>query len=167
MVLVQVAGDLARVAGTPELAAVRRLVVRNADTIDQAVAAADLAEFGRSPYLGGLRDLDFTHQNLTRRLADALCDAEALTHLEQLDLSGNRLGTAGLRRLAENPRFAALRVLDIQDTGASDPGVKALLESPYLRRLERLVVGGYGLTQRFLSGLSAHQRGVLDLRADD
>jgi hypothetical protein len=58
-------------------------------------------------------------------------------------------------------------VLDIQDTGATDRGVQALLESPHLRRLQRLIVGGYGLTATFLGRLSPDRRAVLELVADD
>lgn len=71
--------------------------------------------------------------------ADALARSATLTRLRSLDLRGQCVGDAGLIDLVRSPNAAGLVELDLADNEVGSLGaaaVEALVESPYLGRLE-------------------------------
>jgi hypothetical protein len=79
--------------------------------------------YDRLPELGRLASLSLAHRDLPD---DKLKFLERCLALETLDLTGNRVGDAGITRLAALPR---LRELDLTQTDVSDAGIAALQES--------------------------------------
>ncbi len=86
-----------------------------------------------------------------------------LAWVEHLDLTGCRLGPAGVARLLESPHLSALRSLDLARNGLGSDGVRALVGSPVVARVHSLGVAGNGLTGGDVGGLP----GVRHLDASD
>jgi uncharacterized protein (TIGR02996 family) len=109
-----------------------------------------------SPRLGRVTWLDLSENELTadgvRRLLDGL---GALPRLTTLRLDGTatspspqgpsgwpNIGPAGVRLLAGHPAVAQLERLDVAGNRIDAAAVRALVESPHLRSVRRLGVGG-------------------------
>jgi len=98
-----------------------------------------------SPHLSRLETLDLSENGHTADTARAVAEAAQLTGLKELDLSGDRYGSAsgavgdeGTAALAASPYLAGLRTLRLCNSGVGAAGAAALAGSPYLRGLERL-----------------------------
>lgn len=133
--------------GLPELKWVRRLGFTWPIRDQPQTSHADVSGLLKSPHLSRLTHLQLAHLNMTRRIVEELCEADNLEGLQYLNLHGNRLGTAGLLRIADNPRFGSLANLDLSDTGATTRGVIAILSSPHLRSLQKLSIGDNNLSR--------------------
>jgi uncharacterized protein (TIGR02996 family) len=108
-----------------------------------------------SPRLGRVTWLDLSENELTadgvRRLLDGL---GALPRLTTLRLDGTatntpqgpsgwpNIGPAGVRLLAGHPAVAQLERLDVSGNRIDAAAVRALVESPHLRSVRRLGIGG-------------------------
>ncbi len=86
-----------------------------------------------------------------------------LASVQHLDVSGCRLGAAGVAALLESPHLSALKSLDLGRNDLGRDGVRALAGSPAVWRLSSLGVAGNGLTAADLGGLA----GVGDLDLSD
>jgi uncharacterized protein (TIGR02996 family) len=78
-------------------------------------------------------------------LADRLEDVVRSPHWGRarfLDISGNRIGNAGARLLAESSQLAGIRGLNLSDTGLGDAGVAALATSVHVQGLRELYLDG-------------------------
>src|SRR5262249_59750515 len=81
-------------------------------------------------FVSALLLLDVAHNQITACGIQAFLSANC-HELEDLYLSGNRLGSAGGQVLAAWPGLARLRRLGIRDCELGTAGVRAILESPY------------------------------------
>jgi uncharacterized protein (TIGR02996 family) len=68
----------------------------------------------------------------------ALADNKHLRRLRALDLSGNELGSSGVRALVVSEHLTSLTTLDLSNNLIGDSGIRALAGSRLLDRLERL-----------------------------
>src|SRR5581483_7652849 len=68
--------------------------------------------------------------------------APRFASLRELDLSGVRLGDAGLAAFARNAQFPMLRKLILSDTGITDVGATALADAAGLPRLDTVYLFG-------------------------
>jgi Leucine Rich repeats (2 copies) len=140
------AGQLRRLAGSPDLRWVSRLDIRGPWENDAPVEEEEIAKLIASPYLTGLHDLEIARLGLTVMTAQAIRKAGALRSLEYLDLSGNRLGRAGGLVLAQCEHLTNLRHLDLSGNRVGNVVVQALLDSLTFRGLKSMDVSGFRLT---------------------
>ncbi|MFO0798963.1 MAG: TIGR02996 domain-containing protein [Gemmataceae bacterium] len=209
------AGDVAALAACPGLARLRRLVIRAG--LGQATARVLL----NSPHLAALDDLVIGAALTSAQTARAVTASRAFRRLRSfsyrdesqggalvaalaalpdppplrtLDLQGNRLTPAGLRRLFDSPIAAGLESLDISDnhlgadgfhelivrdplpalrrldamrTGPGTAGVAGLAGQPLLRRVRVMNLGGNALRPvvgTVLSAMPLNEIRVLELR---
>jgi uncharacterized protein (TIGR02996 family) len=97
---------------------------------------AGLAELLRSPFVGRLRRLVVSWQQLAEGLVPALLSSPHLAGLVELDLTGCGLPAPALRALAEGPGLSGLRILRLANNTIDDDLARALLRSrPDLREL--------------------------------
>jgi uncharacterized protein (TIGR02996 family) len=81
----------------------------------------------RSPHLGNLTELILRFSGLEDRDADVLADAPRLARLRVLDLYGCALGPTGVRAIATSPHLAGLTELVLGDNEeVGDAGAAAL-----------------------------------------
>lgn len=114
------------------------------DLADTAPSVAALEALSTSPRSKHLTHLDLSASSLVSEPfgfygARALAQGGALRGVRYLDLSGQRIGTAGLRELLAPPLLRAdLRELILTNNGIDDDGVRVLAATPLpnLRRLE-------------------------------
>src|SRR5262249_50348525 len=95
-----------------------------------------------SPHLAGLQMLHLGEGDATPGMMRVR--RECLTGLRELllwDFHSGGLGDEGLAVIANSPAFAGLTNLDLLQTGVGAAGARAVAESPYLHRLERLSFG--------------------------
>jgi hypothetical protein len=85
---------------------------------------------------------------------DELARAPNLAKLDRLDLSGNRIGPAGVRELAGAPHLTRLRALDLSANDLDADAAAALTDSPHLGGLRVLrVADNPGLTTEAVGAL--------------
>lgn len=108
------------------------------------------ASFVDAPAFVRLEHLDLTQTHVGEEDVFAIASSEL--PLRSLDLSGNLLGPAVARRIAETPRFASLGSLGLVRCGIEREGLEALVESPYLRRDMQLCLDGATLGMSSDSG---------------
>jgi len=102
-----------------------------------------LTKLVQSPLLSHIRELDLSGNDLGNRGPILLSKSKYLTRLDALDLSFNEFGDKGLEALANSPIFGKLESLQITDNGEFGvPGLRALANSQYLSELIRLDVSG-------------------------
>jgi uncharacterized protein (TIGR02996 family) len=93
-----------------------------------------------------LRSLSLQSLKLDDAAVSAIMGGPFLETLEELHLDNgpmptlncNRIGTAGMRALAEYDRFRQLRVLNLSGNNGGDEGAEAILHAPWLDQLEYL-----------------------------
>ena len=134
----------AALASSSHLVNVRELALdRNKLNDDGVVSIA------RSAMLTNLNTLTLSNNNIT----DKGCAAFAQTNAEQiswLDLSNNKIGSAGVSAIAGAQQFANLEVLDLAlNKNISGSAATAIANSPYMSRLTELNlywgdIGRYG-----------------------
>jgi uncharacterized protein (TIGR02996 family) len=106
-----------------------------------------LAKLVQSPLLSHIRELDLSGNELGNRGPILLSKSKHLVRLDALDLSFNEFGDKGLQALADSPVLGTLRSLQITDNGGFGvPGLRALANSPHLTELIRLDVSGNSLS---------------------
>src|SRR5262249_29210059 len=120
-------GQLAEVAGCPQLVRLRALDLERNDLGDNDVAAL------ASPHLMGLKTLLLW----SNRVGDAGARAIMawLPGLARLDLSGNIVGDDGMEALSFSPALARLKLLDLSGNQVGDTGALALASSTYATTL--------------------------------
>jgi uncharacterized protein (TIGR02996 family) len=103
------------------------------------------------PAFAGLRELAarrdgvWYEQRIHGAGTAALAGSRTLAGLRRLDLAGQAVGDSGLVALARSPNSARLTDLDLSANGLGETGpagFEALVESPHLRHLTRLRLGG-------------------------
>lgn len=99
--------------------------------------------FVDSPALAGLEQLELSYTGVGEE--DVVAIASSAMPLVSLGLTGNVLSPAAAHRIANTPRFAALRRLRIAQCGIGDEGLNALLASPHLSRDMTLCLDGRAL----------------------
>ncbi|MEO8701262.1 MAG: TIGR02996 domain-containing protein [Kofleriaceae bacterium] len=85
-----------------------------------------------APALARCEHLELSYTGIGEE--DVFAIASSAMPLVSLGLSGNALGPAAAHRIANTPRFAALRRLRIARCKIGNAGLDALLASPYLSR---------------------------------
>jgi uncharacterized protein (TIGR02996 family) len=138
-------GEIARLAGSPQLATLRILTARGlwADGLRRLVA---------SPHLARLRALRLPSNNLGNPGILAMIRAAALTALEELDLSGRgvserynedpTVSRPGMESLAGWPGLATVRSLLLSGNDLGRASLRTLLRSPHAGALKELSLRG-------------------------
>ena len=124
--------------------------------------AGELARLTTPPQL---KRLDLASNRLTAESLGPLVASAALETVEELDLSDNHLGAAGLTALA-GAALPNLRVLHLLRTGPTVEGIAALVAADFLPALRSLSLGVNGLVPTAttpLAGASAANLRVLNL----
>ena len=117
------------------------------DVAGNQFGTAGVAELAASPFLGRLQALDISATpGVGDRGVLALAQATAtLPSLTDLNIDGTDLSDAGALALARCPGLARIERLRIgpwiyQDAPLGDPACRALLASPYLDNIKKLVI---------------------------
>jgi uncharacterized protein (TIGR02996 family) len=134
---------IAGLADCPALARLTALTVH--DTPISADTAAGLAS-GLSPTVW--RYVDLTGCSLGEKPAVTVERLIAGHRLTTLDLTRTGLKYADVYRIAQCAALASVRVLDLSANPMGTGGLEALLASPHLRGVERVVFKELNLTQR-------------------
>jgi len=138
-------------AGSPRLAALRDLRLANVGLSDggaRALAAGhfpmlhsldmagnDMGPGGAAsllgaPWVGSLRHLDLSENQIDDAVAAAIANGPPLVTLQ---LRGNQIGDEGAIALAASAGLASLQLLDLTDNPIGERGARALLDSPHPR----------------------------------
>jgi uncharacterized protein (TIGR02996 family) len=133
--------EIARLADSPQLSTLRSLTVRG-------LWVEGLNRLAASLHLARLKALRLPSNHLGNAGILALVRAGALTHLEELDLSGQGgaerynddpiVRAPGMEALAGWPYLAGVRSLKLSSNEVGGPGLRALLRSPHAGALEEL-----------------------------
>jgi hypothetical protein len=100
---------------------------------------------GTAPGVENLLSLNLSgNTEFNVEAARALFSSQRLRSLVHLNLNFAQLGSEGAIALANAPGWDRLRSLDVSATKLSETGLRALLASPNLRRLNWLKVSGGG-----------------------
>jgi hypothetical protein len=110
--------------------------LHGAERDDDAWIAAQLAQ---NASLAGLETLELEEMKLGSEGAEALAKSPHLGRLRALNLGWCEIGEAGARALARSPNMASVRSLDLSGEELGQ-GLAALLESPHLGGLRKLVL---------------------------
>jgi uncharacterized protein (TIGR02996 family) len=116
-------------------------------------------------HLTGLRSLDLAGNGIGIDGLECLAKATFLPSLRTLNLSGNNLGVRGMATLAVMPQFAGLTDLrlgqddefdfEYAENNFGDEGVRQLVASPHLARLNVLSLHETGITDAGVRVLAA------------
>jgi uncharacterized protein (TIGR02996 family) len=123
---------LTALLGAPWLPRLRKLSVDRC-----GLRGPGVANLARSPALAGLRVLDISGTHATQPETLAMLADGAFAGLEVLRLYDCQVTDEVVERLAASPVLANLRELDIAPR-SGERAVRGILDSPYLRKLERL-----------------------------
>src|SRR5262249_20233236 len=94
-----------------------------------------------SPLMDGMEDLDISGNSLGTTVAEAISASSHVANLMHLNLSWGRIDDKGVQSLANSPRLARLVVLDLRlNLKIGDIGARALARSPHLMRLQSLLL---------------------------
>ena len=130
----------ALLADLPELRYVRRL-----NLLFCGLQVETLRTLLGSPYLTNLASLELDSNALPADVVGVIEGAVGnLPALRELWLGGNRVTDAGADRIARSAHFGPLRVLDLSHNLLTESGVRALVGSPRLTNLTRLILKGLG-----------------------
>jgi hypothetical protein len=124
--------ELPGLFASPHAANLRRLIL-SGDRIDPANAR----KLGESPHLGGLVELDVSHNRIDAGGAVAIAQ---LGGLRTLSLATNPIGDDGARALAQAD--LKLERLDLSYASIGEVGARALAEAPWADSLQLLAVRG-------------------------
>jgi uncharacterized protein (TIGR02996 family) len=131
------AGGVAdKLADCPHLEGMATL--RFVDYYQEPLTADGARALAGSPHLGGLCELDLSHNYVGEAGVAALLRAKWLPGLRVLLLSDCGLGDGAAAELAACSALAHLEELDLVKNHFSDRGRRALRASPHLRRLRVL-----------------------------
>ncbi len=129
--LLDVSAVVPKLAASPQLAGVRELDLCSTD-----LGNAGLALLARSPHLKHLHALDLGFNGRDDAGVEARARSSGFPNLTSLALNDNdRIGSDGLRALAESPFFAGLTALDVSGNDINEHGIRALVASTSLARL--------------------------------
>ncbi len=147
---------LARLAEVPGLARLDSLDLTNT----HFAGSDDVRTFFTTARLDRLRELALRNSNFWEGdELNALADTPVASRLRALDLSGNRVGDAGVRALATRPEFGGLESLIFRadelerHSCVTATGADAIAESTTLTRLKSLDLGDHYLGDTGLRAL--------------
>jgi uncharacterized protein (TIGR02996 family) len=147
-------------AGLERLLGGRPLPWTRLDLTDNGLDRPAVLRLADSATLANLRTLVVGGHPHGNYFACKLAESSQAAGLEDLGLAWTELGDAGLTALAEADRLPALRSLDIQRNhatyrvdrdGTEVGGLAALIRSPLLSRLRRLLVGHGNRTSHWVT----------------
>jgi uncharacterized protein (TIGR02996 family) len=165
--------EIARLAGSPQLATLRKLTLHG-------LWSEGFARLVRSPHLAGLKVLRLPGNSLGNDGITALVRAPGLKTLEEIDLSGRGVAerynddpivrSPGVEALAAWPGLASVRVLNLSGNEFGRAGLRGLLRSPHAAALKELSVRGGRLDGQAMAELDTDVRNlqldVLDVGAN-
>ena len=146
--------DLTRMAWAPSSRAPRVAAMHDPDLFaDRPAPSADLS--GRA-FLAGHHDGSPAARLVAvQPFVAELARCPHLARLRRLDLSGNRVGPAGVRELAGSPYLDDLNELDMSGNDLGPEGMAALRFAPWFGRLRGLGLADNGLGADDLADLPA------------
>jgi uncharacterized protein (TIGR02996 family) len=114
-----------------------------------------------SPFLANVRVLDLSGNDLNESSICTLFNGSSLKKLEQLQVSGNRIGDGGVRALTNSPILEQILNqsprLDLSKNQIGPLGGQYLGAAPILNRIEVLDLSGNPLTDAGLRSLAESQ----------
>lgn len=120
--------------------------------------AGVVSELADCPELANVVELDVSGNELGSRGLRPLFASPHLTGLRRLELSNCGIDPFGVRFLAEAPMLAGLHTLDLARNGLGAPGAEALAASPNLSGLRELNLHGNGIAVAGIRALAASNR---------
>jgi hypothetical protein len=109
------------------------------DLSHSKLGSKGLKQLINTPLFPRLHGLSLDYSGIDSDGIDALAyDSPLNTNLQELTLSGNRIGLLGAIALGESPFLSQLRVLDLSNNDATYDALYELAKSPYLTKLETL-----------------------------
>jgi uncharacterized protein (TIGR02996 family) len=119
-----------------------------------AALRARVAALAGSPFLARLTRLDLPNNDLDAKLLEMLLTTPYVRNIRALNLHGNELGHAGIRRLAEATFLTSLTELDLSAT-VGPAAILILAETPWLAQLTVLDLRGNRLDTEAAQMLAA------------
>jgi hypothetical protein len=108
-----------------------------------AIGDTTVREIAATPDATNLRTLRFNSRRLTDASVQHLSASPHLSELRRLSLvNAQRVTDGGLEMLAASSHLRNLTDLDLRYTSVTSDGVEALIRSPNLPRLARLILAG-------------------------
>jgi len=112
------------------------------DMTRAGVSAYGVGQLASSPLLSRLAHLRFWFDDIWKPTQYAFLGSSHFSpRLKSLELCGWNLGDEGCELLANNRGLCGLTHLNLRSNGVSAAGMKAMLSSPYLKRLTSLGLG--------------------------
>jgi uncharacterized protein (TIGR02996 family) len=142
-------GALHALANTPRPSRLQTL-----DLSGNTIGIAGVRALAGSPHLAGLRQLSLRSCRLSTAAVKVLASSFG-DSLRSLTLGRNPIGHEGAEHLAQAPRLAGLRELEVSGCGLTAWSVKALTWSPHLVGLRTLCFGEDALGDDALLALGA------------
>lgn len=140
--------NLAELSECEHLANVRRLTLTGASLQDGVVALMS------SPYIRNVRRLVIPSAGLGLKAVEAIAASGTLGPLDQLSISNNRVGNAGLKVIANHERFSGLERLHLAKAEIDDEGVEHLVGGQPFERLAELGLDrNEGITELGVAGM--------------
>lgn len=124
--------------GLRELAGAEQLTNLTGLLLHYNSLGEEVTVLAESPYLGNLKELYLSGNQLTDATVATLARSLTMPRLEQLDLRDNLVGDGGVRALAYHGQREALTTLLLVNNEIGPAGAWALAGTPYLPNLTRL-----------------------------
>jgi uncharacterized protein (TIGR02996 family) len=114
-----------------------------------------LPAIAASKHLRSLREIRVSFNVLDEGHARALAGSAVIDSVETLSFgASSRITPAAMKVLAESPRLARLRTLDVSCSGIGDTGARAIAESPYMSNLGSLRICRCGITDSSIQAIA-------------
>jgi len=113
---------------------------------NRTIGCSGMKSLARSPYLGHLRLLDVSGNDVADAGLIHLAESAGLERLRTVRLHANRIGDAGVAAFAVSELFARIlkhsAKLDLRENGIGPPGTKAIANAPAMELARSLDLGG-------------------------
>jgi uncharacterized protein (TIGR02996 family) len=141
---------LERIVASPHLTRLTKLELIGGPVSDEVAAALVRLPLPRHVTVLGLGASGIDDQSMK-----TLASWPALGQLSELHIGGNKFADRGIKALAASPHVANLKLLGMQNNAAEigDSATEALVNSPYLQKLEHLLIEGTDFTKRGMAML--------------
>jgi uncharacterized protein (TIGR02996 family) len=134
------ANEVTELAGSPFLARLASVDLTQMCTCGWCGIDEELRDLYKSKHAANLRCLNLSRDRIDTAGARALARAKVLANLTELDVSGNPLGTEGAREIALSKHLKGLVSLNLSECSLGADGAGALAGAPHFAHLRRLAL---------------------------